>query len=84
MKTFLAALLVCAASFLPASAQEQPGPSSKRIDAFGAIQISDFLARADNLAVELQNNPTAKGYVVAYIVPNRFPGFPLRQGCGRL
>jgi hypothetical protein len=43
------------------------------IDAFGDIQISDFLARADNFAYELQSDPTAKGYVVAYVVVYKAP-----------
>jgi hypothetical protein len=33
----------------------------------------------DNLAVVLQNNPSAKGYIVAYGVPNRLPGWPARR-----
>ncbi len=76
MKSLFLGLTVACALCVNARAQaDVPG----LIDAFGAIQISDFLARADNFAVELQNNPAAKGYVVAYVVPDKLPGFPLRR-----
>ena len=78
MRKLLTVLLLLAASAAQTQARGQT-PDARMIDAFGDIQISDFLARADNFAIELQNNPQAKGYVVAYIVPNRFPGFPLRR-----
>lgn len=54
---------------------QAPGP----FDEMGDIQISDWLARADNLAVELQSRPAAKGYIVAYGVPNKLPGWPSRR-----
>jgi hypothetical protein len=63
----------------PLSAQQQPQSGARPFDEFGDIQISDWLARADNLSVELQDRPSAKGYVVAYGVPNRFPGWPSRR-----
>lgn len=60
----------------PQSAQS----GARKIDEFGDIQISDWLARADNFAIELQNSPGATGYIVAYGVPNKYPGWPLRRG----
>src|ERR1044072_5424902 len=79
MKRLLTLIFAFAACCSAAHAQEQSRQRPTRRDPFAAIQISDFLARADNCAVELQTDPTTKGYVVAYIVPNRFPGFPLRR-----
>ena len=38
----------------------------KRFDEFPSIAFDDDKARLDNLAIELQNNPGATGYVVAY------------------
>ncbi|MEA3013042.1 MAG: hypothetical protein QOD42_1587 [Sphingomonadales bacterium] len=38
----------------------------KRFDEFPSIAFDDDKARLDNLAIELQNNPGAIGYVVAY------------------
>lgn len=75
MKKLLTILLLLLASAAEPHARQQP--AARLIDSFGGINISDFLARADNFAIELQNAPTAKGYVVAYIVPNRLPGFSL-------
>lgn len=61
----------------PSPQQEQTG--ARMIDEFGDIQISDWLSRMDNLAIELQNAPAARGVVVASGVPNKFPGWPLRR-----
>src|SRR5215210_6450298 len=38
----------------------------KRFDEFPSIAHDDDKARLDNLAIELQNNPGATGYVIAY------------------
>jgi hypothetical protein len=62
-------------------APQQPTQSgARKIDEFGGILISDLLARADYFATEIQNNPTATAYVVAYGVPNKAPGWPERRG----
>lgn len=80
MRRLLTTLLLLVLTAAAAPARQQPAAGGARlIDRFGQIQISDFLARADNFAAELQSNPAAKGYVVVYIVPNRLPGFPLRR-----
>lgn len=80
MKNFLATILFVAASCINVSAQDgQERQKPVQVDAFGDILISDFLARADYFAIEIQNNPNAKAYIVAYIVPNKFPGYPLRR-----
>ncbi|HYH86721.1 MAG TPA: hypothetical protein VEX60_14815 [Pyrinomonadaceae bacterium] len=80
MKRTLFTLLIVAASCITVFAQDgQERQNPFQVDAFGDILISDFLARADHFAIEIQNNPSAKAYIVAYIVPNKFPGFPLRR-----
>jgi hypothetical protein len=44
-----------------------PIPSPTRgIDEYGNISFEDEKARLDNLAIELQNDPTAKGYITCY------------------
>jgi hypothetical protein len=68
-----------ATSTRPLSTQQQPQTGARPLDEFSDIQISDWLARADNFAIELQNRPTTKGYIVAYGVPNKFPGWPFRR-----
>jgi hypothetical protein len=80
MKRTLFTLLIIAALCVAVSAQDtQARQKPFQVDAFGDILISDFLARADNFAIEIQNNTSAKAYIVAYIVPNKFPGYPLRR-----
>ncbi|PWT90931.1 MAG: hypothetical protein C5B55_08955 [Blastocatellia bacterium] len=43
-----------------------PIPSSRKFDEFPAISRNDEKARLDNLAVELQNDPTATAYVIVH------------------
>jgi hypothetical protein len=39
---------------------------ARTIDEYGNIRFNDEKARLDNLAVELQNDPTAQGYIICY------------------
>jgi len=48
--------------------------AAKRFDEFPSIAHDDDKARFDNLAIELQNNPGATGYVIAYAGRNSRPG----------
>ena len=41
-------------------------PSSRKVDEYGDIPTGDEKARLDNYVVELQNDPTAQGYLVCY------------------
>jgi hypothetical protein len=41
-------------------------PIGRKIDEYGNIRFNDEKARLDNFAIELQNDPTAQGYVIAY------------------
>ncbi|HEX8844269.1 MAG TPA: PEGA domain-containing protein [Pyrinomonadaceae bacterium] len=43
-----------------------PPPKNKCYDCFPFTAFDDTKARLDNLAIELQNNPTAQGYIIAY------------------
>jgi hypothetical protein len=38
----------------------------RKIDEYGNIRFNDEKARLDNLAVELQNDPTAQAYIICY------------------
>ena len=50
-----------------ADAPAPPIPSPTRgIDEYGNITFEDEKARLDNFAIELQNDPTAKGYITCY------------------
>ena len=77
LATFLLLVLSAAAG---AQQQQQPADGrARRIDQFGEIQWSDLMARLDNFAIELQNDPDARGLVVAYATRHKFPGWPLRR-----
>lgn len=67
--------LTCAPSF----ARQPQQPHARMLDSFGEIQWSDLMARLDNFAIELQNEPGAKGLVAAYAVKHKFPGWPIRR-----
>jgi hypothetical protein len=78
-KVFTAALVL---AFLcpPAFPRQQTAAGGARLlDSFGELRISDLLARLDNFAVELQNEPGSKGFIVAYGAKHKFPGWPLRR-----
>jgi hypothetical protein len=42
------------------------GPKARKVDEYGNIKFNDEKARLDNYAIELQNDPTAQGYLVCY------------------
>jgi hypothetical protein len=75
LKALLLVFILCAA----AAAQTEEALRPRLIDSFGEIQWSDLIARLDSFAIELQNEPAAAGYVVAYAAPHKFPGWPLRR-----
>ncbi|MCA1634774.1 MAG: hypothetical protein LC802_14045 [Acidobacteria bacterium] len=80
MKKLLLSFALVAFLCLTAAAQAGPPVQVPRpFDEMGDILISYWLARADNFAIELMNNPAAKGYIVAYGVPNKLPGWPFRR-----
>lgn len=39
---------------------------ARKIDEFGSVQCEDYLARMDNVIVELGNNPSSRIYVFVY------------------
>lgn len=49
-----------------ASAPVTTIPVARRFDEFPSINFDDDKARLDNLAVELQNDPTARGFIIVY------------------
>ncbi len=67
---FLGLLLLCA---LPARAQSGE-TLARKFDEFGDIQLSDLKARLDNFAIELQNNPTVRGFIMVYRSRRDLPG----------
>jgi hypothetical protein len=52
---------IASCTFMP----ESP-PISRRFDQYGKLSLEYERARLDNFVIELQNNPGAQGYVIAY------------------
>jgi hypothetical protein len=46
----------------------------RKIDEYGTLSLNERNARLDNYAIELQNDPTTVGYVIAYGGRNSRPG----------
>jgi hypothetical protein len=74
-KALMLFALTCALGVRAEARPDVPG----LIDAFGDIQTSDLLARLDNFAIELQNSPQSRGFIVGYAQANKFPGWPMRR-----
>ncbi|HEX8355539.1 MAG TPA: hypothetical protein VF611_21715 [Pyrinomonadaceae bacterium] len=81
MKRLVKALALLFLLCAPAPAQtDAPRAAPTPFDSFGdKLYETDWLARLDNMAVEMQNRPDTKAFIVAYGVPNRLPGWPLRR-----
>src|SRR5688500_17247522 len=41
-------------------------PTARKLDEYGVIRTGDEKQRLDNFTVELQNDPTAQGYLICY------------------
>lgn len=60
----------CPREYQASGTVEEPvNPLPNKIDEFGALQNDDIKARADNLAVALQNDPSATGTIINYGTP---------------
>ena len=49
-------------------------PAARKFDDFGDTQLSDTAARLDNFAIQLQNEPQMKAFVIAYRSRRDLPG----------
>lgn len=80
MRAVFAAAALCLALTAAAAAQEPtPAPGARMVDGFGDIMMSDWLARLDFFAIELQQEPDSRGYIVAHAARGKFIGWPLRR-----
>lgn len=58
---------ICLSLYLTCIAPAQSNKESAlKFDEFGDIQASDLIARLDNLAIQLQNEPTTKAFLIVY------------------
>jgi hypothetical protein len=48
------------------TAVRPPAKAPVKFDEYGNIKFNDEKARLDNYAIQLQNDPTAQGYIIAY------------------
>jgi len=62
-----------ASTFIPAPEKPQ-GQAAKEFDVCSSCTYDDQKARLDNLAIELQNDPTSRTYIVANAGRNSRPG----------
>ena len=60
------------------SAAQSKSDVARKFDEFGDIYVTDIKARADNFAIELQNNPAAKGFIIVYRSHRDLPGISFR------
>ena len=58
-------------------AQTNP-QAARKFDEFGDVQTSDLMARLDNFAIQLQNEPTVKGFILVYRSRRDLPGLSNR------
>lgn len=57
----------------------QTGTSSARkVDEFGDVEYSDKIARLDNFAMQLQNERSARGFIIVYRTRRDLPGISNR------
>jgi hypothetical protein len=57
-----------------AAAAQTKTESARKFDEFGDIQYSDLIARLDNFAIQLQNEPASKGFILVYRTRRDLPG----------
>jgi hypothetical protein len=72
-------ITICLALQLSSSTDAQTSNSAARkFDEFGDIQASDLIARLDNLAVTLANEPNSKAFLIVYRTRRDLPGLSNR------
>lgn len=81
MRRTVVALALLAVFGAQARAQtDEPRPALTPFETIGdKVLETDWLAHLDNFAIELQTRPDTRAFIVAYGVPNRLPGWPLRR-----
>jgi hypothetical protein len=71
LKLLFAAILIFHLTPIPG---QTSNATARKFDEFGDIQASDLIARLDNLAIQLQNEPNTKGFLVVYRTRRDLPG----------
>ncbi len=69
--------LICLLLAYPALGQTKV-EAARKFDEFGDIEASDLIARLDNLAVTLQNDPAMRAFLIVYRARRDLPGLSNR------
>ncbi len=81
-RTFLIAfvllLVISTSTNQPAFAQETSKQAAVKFDEFGDIEDSTLKAILDGFAIELQNKPSVKGFIIVYRSRRDLPGLSSR------
>lgn len=73
LKRCLTLGLIFTALSFPATVLSQK-PTAHKFDEFGDVLWSDLIARLDNYAIQLMNDPSATGFIVVYRTRRDLPG----------
>ena len=57
----------------------QTAPSARKFDEFGDVYPTDMAARLDNFAITLQNEPSARAFMIVYRSRRDLPGISSRH-----
>ena len=72
-------IVICPMLFMDQPAQSQADVNAARkFDEFGDIEYSDKIARLDNFAIQLQNEPSTRGFIIVYRTRRDLPGLSNR------
>jgi hypothetical protein len=77
-RLFLATSVLCLFLLALSAASAQTNNQARKFDEFGDIQYSDLIARLDNFAIQLQNEPSSKGFILVYRTRRDLPGLSNR------
>jgi hypothetical protein len=67
-------IAACLLVWLTASTGAQQAPTATKFDDFGDVLYSDLIARLDNFATQLMNQPNTMGLIVVYRTRRDLPG----------
>ncbi len=78
MPTFLSVICLILCTNQAAISQTSE-PSARKVEEFGDVLPTDMAARLDNFAIELQNNPNMRAFMIVYRSHRDLPGLSSRR-----
>jgi hypothetical protein len=73
-KRCLAVLFLSLVTFATHTDAQSEKNGARKFDEFGDVAYSDLIARLDNFAIQLQNEPGTKGFILVYRTRRDLPG----------